>query len=747
MLRLPITKKGREGKKQYIKISAAITVVGSLYISGVVHTALKTLDIAKTFNPIWHIRVSAKYGAPFLLFLILFAMFAYGFWFLYKNQVKMFEEEDELKNFVSPTVSETAGSAKWAKKADVQDVVAIQKPEEAYSDVLGMLTPDGDKWIMTKPVTENGRSNLDLPNSNIFILAPTGGQKTVSITMNQIMQAVKRRNSIIVTDPKGELYQKTAKYMRKNGFHVAKIDFRNFSKGVRLNLLSSIRKDKAEFDAEVFANAVVEMDETGRSTESIYKNGPRMLLKAIILRVLLDPTLPESEKNLITVYNHLNEAGLQGEEYLDNLFSESMPEAAKPSRAAYGSYKGTSPNLRGNIIVNLTAVLQVITSKEVSRAITTDELDFTLPAYEPCIYYLEFDVAGTFKFLTALFISMIFNCLCAIADERDEHCLPVDCLFLLDETYSLGKLLRWPQQVSTMRSRGIRTTMVFQNFTKCEEIYGVTGCNSLMSDCAIWIILGVNDNETAKYIADRLGKATVVREMERHGAVESPLKIHFARTRTEVERYLLNPDELQRLHSNEEIISIQGHKPIHAYKCRYFDFNPEAVNLEPTLNAEIPDIGDIAALVSERRAEEDMLDEYYKKFPEAKKPVDLSKHLKDSEYPEADMSIFKEIALDIAEDTKAGAEKFKKFVKTGRKGSPVYEFDEIDIKGQKPESQPAVRKKQAYITLDPNILINLEENETQSCFSSGEIGKTTIRQPKWLKAAKKGTSYPVDKNA
>ena len=94
------------------------------------------------------------------------------------------------------------------------------------------------------------------------------------------INAVKRRESIIVTDPKGELYESTAKYLQDNGYIVKIFDLVHPAKSDGWNMLKEIRGD--ELRAQILANVI--MNNTGAGN-NVFDSSAESLLKALMLRV------------------------------------------------------------------------------------------------------------------------------------------------------------------------------------------------------------------------------------------------------------------------------------------------------------------------------------------------------------------------------------------------------------------------------------------------------------------------------
>ena len=98
----------------------------------------------------------------------------------------------------------------------------------------------------------------------------------------------------VFTDPKGELYDKTAGYLRKNGYEIKVLNLVNPANSDGYNPLLHIR---SEIDVDVIANTIVKGQKTeGSGSDPYWDDMAEMLLKALIYYLMA--TRPEEEQNL-----------------------------------------------------------------------------------------------------------------------------------------------------------------------------------------------------------------------------------------------------------------------------------------------------------------------------------------------------------------------------------------------------------------------------------------------------------------
>lgn len=90
--------------------------------------------------------------------------------------------------------------------------------------------PDGT----FKPVREKFKSNT---NKHIMVVGSSGCGKSYCFARPSILQAIKRKESIIITDPKGELYSDTARYAEERGYTVKILNL-SYLQGATLGTVS-----------------------------------------------------------------------------------------------------------------------------------------------------------------------------------------------------------------------------------------------------------------------------------------------------------------------------------------------------------------------------------------------------------------------------------------------------------------------------------------------------------------------------
>ncbi len=409
-------------------------------------------------------------------------------------------------------------------------------------------------------------------NANMAVYGASGSMKTRSFCVNRILQSAARGESLIVCDPKSELYEKTSVYMREKGYVVRVFNLVSPGNSDSWNCLSEIDGD--ELMAQLFCDVIIK--NTGSSTGDHFWNAAEQnLLKALVLYV--DLCYPPEKRNIGEVYKLLS---LSSEKELNALF-DVLPNT-HPAKAPYSIFKQSSDTVRSGVIIGLGSRIQVFQNKKICDMTTYDEIDMELPGKQPCIYYcINSDQDSTFDFLSSLFISFVFIKLVRYADK---NCpggkLPVPVHVLGEELTACGVIPDLSRKISVIRSRNISMSCVFQNLAGLQNRYPQNQWQEILGNSDIQLFLGCVDELTARYISDRAGEVSIqVQSQARSRSTwQSAGSSDYRETSGVGKRKLLTMDEVLRLPITQALVIVRGKKLL---KVDKFDYSkhPEADKL------------------------------------------------------------------------------------------------------------------------------------------------------------------------
>lgn len=448
-------------------------------------------------------------------------------------------------------------------------------PEEMYR-VLE-LTNDVKKNRGTILGKLNGKA-VCLPiktrmNRNIAVYGASGSMKSRAFARNMIFQCVVRGESLIITDPKSELFESMSGYLEKEGYTVRCFNLVNPENSDSWNCLMEI--DGQETMTQIFADVIIQNTGSGKG-DHFWDNAELNLLKALILYV--EQGFPNESKNIGQVYKLLT---MSSERELNSLFD--LLPVSHPAKVPYCIYKQASDTVRTGVIIGLGSRLQVFQNKSIRQITSHDEIDLTLPGKEKCAYFcITSDQDSTFDFLSSLFMTFVFIKLVRYADKYgDDGQLPVPVHILADELANTGAILSLNKKISVIRSRNLSISCIFQNLPQMQNRYPLNQWQEIIGNCDTQLFLGCTDEVTAEFISSRTGDVTVGVSSEAKQLNSwrvSDYTPEYRQTKSIGKRRLLTPDEILRLPLDTALVILRGQKVLKVEKYDY-TLHPDAKKL------------------------------------------------------------------------------------------------------------------------------------------------------------------------
>ena len=377
--------------------------------------------------------------------------------------------------------------------------------------------------------------------------------------------------SYVFTDPKGELYDKTAGFLQKNGYDIKVLNLVRPPNSDGYNPLMHIA---SEMDVDIIASTIVKGQKTEGGSDPYWDDMAELLLKSLIYYLIA--TRPEEEQNLASCAELVRAANAKGGSNLLTELMEQLPYD-HPARMYYKSIEIAPEKTYGSILSTLQSKLGKFDSKEIAELTSTDTIDFEeIGKKKTAVYVISSDTHTAYDFLLTIFFAQMIQQLYDFADLNGGR-LPVSTFFILDEFANIGQVPDFDKKISTSRSRGIQFSVILQNLDQLEAVYEKS-FETIIGNCDTHVFLGSNSQKTVEYFSKALGEKTVERESisvnkDRQNWMQGKSVSDQINARA-----LLTPDELRRFDNDLCIIFEKGIRPIKAKKYYYFT-KPEAKRL------------------------------------------------------------------------------------------------------------------------------------------------------------------------
>ena len=388
----------------------------------------------------------------------------------------------------------------------------------------------------------------------------SGSGKSASYSIPNAHQCL---GSYVFTDPKGELYDRTAGYLKEHGYDIKVLNLVRPQYSDGYNPLMHI---SSELDVDVIANTIVKGQKTDSGSDPYWDDMAEMLLKALIYYLIA--TRPEEEQNLASCAELVRAANKNGG---SNLLSDLMSQLPydHPARMYYKSIEIAPEKTYGSILSSLQSKLGKFDSKDIAELTSTDTINFEeIGSKKTAVYVISSDTHTAYDFLLTIFFSQMIQQLYDYADQNGGR-LKERTYFILDEFANIGKIPDFDKKISTSGSRGISFSVILQNIDQLEAVYEKS-YETIMGNCDTHVFLGSNSFKTVEYFSKQLGEKTIDRNSISINKDKQNHKTGKSVSDQIMARALMTPDELRRLDNDLCIIFEKGLKPVKANKFYYF---------------------------------------------------------------------------------------------------------------------------------------------------------------------------------
>lgn len=420
---------------------------------------------------------------------------------------------------------------------------------------------------------------FDKETPHYVYLGSSNSGKTVTsvIPMISFIATAKKKRSVFITDPKGEIYEKTSKMLKDNGYNILTIDFRNPTLSNNLNLLEPIileyekyieyekkvQKEENEKLKEKYNNlsitsyaevirlinslATIIMTENN-SKDPFWNNSSKNLLEGLISFFMEEYKKQRLNRNQITLTNI--------RKFQNSIMKESNFEKFK----SYIENKEAGSKAKDNLLPILSinentykSITSVFSEKmsifddiNVANITSKSDFDFDIIGKKiTALYVIVPDEDKIYFKLVTLIIAMMYKELIKLANSSDNKKLPIEIDFLLDEFANCPPFDNIEAMVSVARSRGIRFHFYIQSLAQLNSVYGKEISKIILDNSGL-IYLKTNTMDTAEEISKRLGKKTI-----ESNSISRNLSIFDNKgnkSTSFMARDLLTPDEVKNLY-------------------------------------------------------------------------------------------------------------------------------------------------------------------------------------------------------
>ena len=440
-----------------------------------------------------------------------------------------FERE---KGFGYTDLPKENGYSRWAKDTEIQNAKDVIK------------VPFIDKTAKSGGVPiiyDKDSAYIDDSNMHTLVIGATGSGKTAGVINPTMKHLIKAKESIVITDPKGEIYEDNYKILKDAGYQIIVLNFREPQKGSCWNPYDLPYKfqqegnfDKAnELLNDLSTNIVVD----GQGQDPFWQNAAADYLTGLGLALFQDAPLDQININSINLMINQGEERYGASTYMKEYYKMQDPNSPISINLA-GTVTTADETKAGIMTVLQQKVKTLAVTRNLSEMLSKNDFDMASIGEKPtALFMIIQDEKTTYHSLATIFIKQCYECLISTAYKHG-GALPVRTNFLLDEFANMPKIKDISTMVTAARSRHIRFTFIIQNFAQLDKTYGKEDAQTIRGNCINTIYLLTGELSALEEISKLCGDKIV----------------RVGKDKKEETRPLVTISELQRMKPDEYVL-------------------------------------------------------------------------------------------------------------------------------------------------------------------------------------------------
>ena len=404
-----------------------------------------------------------------------------------------------------------------------------------------------------KGLSVDGTKKSRLTEKNSFshalITASSGRGKTSSYVVNNIFILGKEKNSMVCSDPSGELYALTSGYLKKRGYEIKVLDITNIEYSMNYNPMAHLSSAQ---DISFFASTLINSmygKEEGQGS-AFWNNGAITIIE-IFSSLLLSSHEPKFQ-NVPNLYYLINNFGIDGSNLVP-LFTNN--KVSKELFLEYKAFCSQPEKVMLSMISTARMALKVL--QPLFPIMTTDTLEFRTLRDRPTILYLKCreSLLSHYSFVFNIFYSQLFDFFTENLSSKQKS-----VYVILDEAGNLGNIgSDFSATLTTLRKYRVSVSLILQNLNQFVHTFGEAKASTIISNTASKIFFPGMDIESAQKIEKLLGDQTITDVDIRNQKKSEPYR-----------RPLYYADEIRRLEPNTGLLFHSNDRPIQLNFSPYY---------------------------------------------------------------------------------------------------------------------------------------------------------------------------------
>lgn len=513
----------------YIWGCLLLLFVVAMLVVNLYHVADSDLEIVNNHIN-WSFNVIPAFFPPYLLYTILFWILAVVV-LTFSVSGRFFTTE---KGFGIVEGKKDEGFGRFAKDNEYKK----------FENVKPVQITAKESTAAGFPLVYDKKKNLvyvDNGEAHSLVIGATGSGKTQMVINPLVNLLAKKGESMIITDPKGEIYEKNGEMLRNLGYDVIVVNFRDPKDGSCWNPYTLPYKyykggnqDKSN---ELLNDMAINIATDEKADDPFWTNSAADYLTGLSLGMFEDASEDEISISTVNLMMTVGDEKIGASTYLKEYFK--MKDPASPAAINALGTINAPQDTKNSIDSVLKQKIKVFAvTQNLAEMLSRSDFDMeTIGERKTAVFMIIQDEKTTYHALATIFVKQCYESLIAVA-QRHGGKLPVRTNFLLDEFANMPKFKDITTMITAARSRQIRMTMIIQNFAQLKQVYGNEDAETIRGNCGNILYLLTGELSALEEISKLCGDKIV----------------KVGKDKKEETRPLITVTELQRFKQDEVLI-------------------------------------------------------------------------------------------------------------------------------------------------------------------------------------------------
>lgn len=526
-----------------------------------------------------------------LIFLVLWVIeISVLLFYLMMHKYKIYRETHNKSRFLRDSKNKVYGSAAWLTTNEIANIFPLSK-----------TTKDDYGIVVQTSKTKIGGIQFNIkPDAHNIVIGGTGSGKTQKLVIPTLYVNAQSqiKPSMVITDPKGELFQNHSKILKDNGYDVYVINLRDTSvsnswnpfvkvydfyvESMRLKKENNPLNESITYESMALSwiNDIVEALFPETDPKQKFWNQSAMQVVKSIMLFMLEQL--EDQPDVPLKYFSMSNAAIVAtnrQRFVEIL--NKMPTQSLARQIGLGVLEGAEETA-GSISQMVANGLRLFTDPVTRNISCSNDIILDDVVKKPSAVFLVVpDESNERNAFVSMFIAQLYKNTIRYASTLPDLKLPRPLYFIFDEFGNIPTIANMAQMITVARSRNIFFMMIMQDLQQLTQKYGKETAETIFNNCILHTFLQTMDLQTANKYSDMFGEKTIINYSHSGNKDKKADNINSSLQG----KKLITGSELMKLDFNIAVIFLAKHNPAKTRLIPFYEWGNKPSGMALVTNA------------------------------------------------------------------------------------------------------------------------------------------------------------------